>query len=380
MRFTRRRFGALVFGLVGALVAALVAALASTSTLADTVRIYVTNSAGDSIHVVDPKTNKVVQVIKGIEGAHGVAFSPDGAKVYVSNEETTSLDVFDRRSGKLVKKVPLSDRPNNIAVTKDGRRVAVAIARGKGALDLVDTATLTLAKTIPLNGRLHNVYLTPDGRHVIAGSIPGKSLTVIDLATDKPVWETRLDLGVRPMAIEANPDGSTKRIFAQLSDLNGFAVIDFAKQHEVARIKLPETTVKFEMDDGRATSPSHGIGVSPDNTTLWVTSIPNNAVYVYSLAGSEPKLIGEVALPVLRVAGHGPISTVANWVTFTPDGRTVYVSNAGNRSVSAIDAKAMKLVATIRVGEVPKRIGTLVIPDAAKTTSSSRPDRRASLH
>ncbi len=34
-------------------------------------RIYVTNSAGDSIHVIDPTTNKVVQQIKGVEGAHG---------------------------------------------------------------------------------------------------------------------------------------------------------------------------------------------------------------------------------------------------------------------------------------------------------------------
>ena len=363
-----------------------VLAVVSTPGGAETVRIYVTNSAGDNIHVVDPKTNKVVQVIKGIEGAHGVAFSPDGSRVYVSNEETSSLDVFDRRSGKLIRKVALSDRPNNIAVTKDGRRVAVAIARGKGALDLVDTATLTLAKTIPLNGRLHNVYITPDGKHVIAGSIPGKSLTVIDVAAEKPAWELRLDLGVRPMTIEANPDGSTKRIFAQLSDLNGFAVIDFAKQQEVARIKLPESTVKFEMDEGRATSPSHGIGVAPDNKTLWVTSIPNNAVFAYSLA--DMKLIGQVALPVVRVAGHGPISSVANWVTFTPDSRTLYVSNAGARSVSVIDTKAMKLTATVPVGEVPKRINTLVIPDAARSASTpgatprpatSSPDRRASL-
>jgi YVTN family beta-propeller protein len=34
--------------------------------------IYVTNSAGDSIHVIDPTTNKVGQEIKGIEGAHGL--------------------------------------------------------------------------------------------------------------------------------------------------------------------------------------------------------------------------------------------------------------------------------------------------------------------
>src|SRR5258708_29124285 len=49
-------------------------------------RIYVTNSAGDSIDVVDPATNEVVQVIRGIELPHGIAFSPDGARIYISNE------------------------------------------------------------------------------------------------------------------------------------------------------------------------------------------------------------------------------------------------------------------------------------------------------
>ena len=73
---------------------------------AATVRIYVTNSAGDTIDVIDPATHKVVQEIKDIIGAHGIAFSPDGARVYVSNEETSTLDVFDRKSGKVIKKVP----------------------------------------------------------------------------------------------------------------------------------------------------------------------------------------------------------------------------------------------------------------------------------
>ena len=40
---------------------------------AGTVRVYVTNSAGDSVHVVDPATNQVVQVFKGPEAAHGVS-------------------------------------------------------------------------------------------------------------------------------------------------------------------------------------------------------------------------------------------------------------------------------------------------------------------
>jgi YVTN family beta-propeller protein len=320
--------------------------------------IYVTNSAGDSIHVIDLATNKVVQEIKGIEAAHGIAPSPDGGRVYVSNEADSTLDVFDRSSGALIKKVPLSNHPNNIAVTKAGDRILVAIARGSGAVDVIDANTLTRTKSILVKGRLHNIYVTPDGKYLIAGSIPGKLLTVIDLEREVPVWELPFDLGVRPMTIEAGPDGSTKRIFVQLSDTNGFAVVDFAARKEVARIKLPETAVEFETDAGRATSPSHGIGVAPDGRTLWVTSIPNNAVFVYSLA--DLKLIGEVALPALKLAGHGPISSVPNWVTFTPDSKTIYISNAGIKSVTAIDTERMAVKAVVPVGEVPKRITTLV--------------------
>jgi YVTN family beta-propeller protein len=356
MQSYRRGFtiAPLMFSFVAAMIA-----FAPLPVRAETTRVYVTNSAGDSIHVIDPATNKVVQEIKGIEAAHGIGFAPDGSKVYVSDEADSTLDVFDRASGKLIKKVPLSDHPNNIAVTKDGGRVVVGIARDPGALDIIDTTSLTRTKSIPVHGRLHNVYVTPDGKYVITGSIRTKMLTVIDLATEEPVWELALDQGVRPMTIEAGPDGSTRRIFIQLSELNGFAVVDFAARKVVAKIVLPETAVEFESDEGRASAPSHGIGVSPDGKTLWVTSIPNNAVFAYSLDDLE--LLGQVALPVLNLPGHGPIGAVPNWVTFTPDGKTLYVSNAGMKSVSAIDTQAKKLIATIPVGEVPKRINTMVM-------------------
>ena len=349
--------------------------LAPMPAWASMVRVYVTNSAGDGIHVIDPATNNVVQQIKGIEGAHGIAFSPDGSRVYVSDEVNSTLDVFDRKTGKLVKKVALSAHPNNIAVAKDGR-IVVGIARDPGALDIVDPATLTRTKSVPVNGRLHNVYVTPDSKYVVTGSIRSGIVTVIDLATEQPVWEVKLDRGIRPMTIDAAPDGSTKRIFVQLSDFNGFAVLDFAARKEVARIQLPATKSEFETDGERVTAPSHGIGVTPDRKTLWVTSIPNNAVYVYSL--EDLRLVGEVALPSLKLPGHGPISAVANWVTFTPDSKTVYVSNAGLRSISAIDTKSKKLVAVIPVGEVPKRINTLNIPDQPRAATFS--EKRASLH
>jgi YVTN family beta-propeller protein len=357
--------------------ALLLLTLAPVPLYANTVRVYVTNSAGDSIDVIDPITNKVIQEIKGIEAAHGIAFAPDGSKVYVSDEANSTLDVFDRKRGKLLKKIALSDHPNNIAVTKDGGRVVVGIARGAGVLDVIDTATLTRTNSIAVHGPLHNVYVTPDGKYVVTGSIATGVITVIDLGREAVAWELKLDKGIRPMAIEPGPDGSTRRIFVQLSDLNGFAVVDFAARKEVARIELPKAPSEFEYDAGRRTAPSHGIGVAPDGKTLWVTSIPNNAVFVYAL--DDLKLIGEVALPSLSLPHHGPISAVANWVTFTPDSKTIYISNAGLRSVTAINTKERKVVAIIPVGEVPKRINTLMIPDASQPAATFAHHHRASL-
>lgn len=337
----------------------LLLAFAALPASADTVRVYITNSAGDNIHVIDPATNKVVQVISGIEAPHGIDFAPDGSRVYVSNESDSTLDVVDRKSGKITKKIPLSSHPNNIAVTKDGGRVVVGIAEEPGALDVIDTTSLKLAKSIPVNGRLHNVYVTPDNQFVVTGSIRTKTLTVIDLKTESIAWELKLDEGVRPMAFETNPDGSVRRIFVQLSKLNGFSVVDFAARKEAQRVVLPAEPTGYGVAERRADSPSHGIGVAPDGKTLWVTSITANAVFAYSLP--ELKLLGHVALPALKLAGRAPIGAVPNWVTFTPDSKRLYVSNAGARSVSVIDTKAMKLVTAVPVGEVPKRINTVVM-------------------
>jgi YVTN family beta-propeller protein len=323
-------------------------------------RIYVTNSAGSTIDVVDPATNKVVQVIRGIELPHGVNFSPDGARVYISNESESVLDVVDRKSGEILRKVTLSGRPNNIAVTKDGGHVLVGIRSDPGAIDVIDTASLQRLKSIPVDGSVHNIYVTPDGKYAVSGSIENKAATVVDLQTEKSVWEVKFDSGVRPMAFERNPDGSTARIFVQLSGLNGFAVVEFAKRAEVARINLPDQPGGFAIAEGRTGTPSHGIGVSPDGKSLWVNSTSANAIFKYSLP--DLALLGYVALPEVHPLGLPATGSVPEWITFTADSAVVYISNSGAASVSAVDAREMKLIAEIPVGEVPKRINTLHLP------------------
>jgi YVTN family beta-propeller protein len=321
--------------------------------------IYVTNSAGATVDVINSATNSVVQVIRGIELPHGINFSPDGSRVYVSDESESVLDVIDRQRGEIVRKIPLSGRPNNLTITKDGGLVLVGIRALPGAVDEIDTTSLKLAKTIPINRSIHNIYVTPDGKYAVAGSIESKSATVIDLQNEQVAWEVQFDNGVRPMAFEANPDGSTKRIFAQLSNLNGFAVVDFAKHVEVARVKFPDHPGGYGAAEVRFNTPSHGIGVAPDGKSLWVGSTVANAVFEYSLP--DLKLVGHCSLPNVYPANHVPTGSVPEWITFTPDSSVVYISNSGAASVSAVDSRTMKLMTVIPVGEVPKRINTLTL-------------------
>ncbi len=337
----------------------LAAALFAIPAVASTSRIYVTNRAGTTVEVIDPQTDKVIQTISGIEVPQSVHFSPDGSRIYLDEGSRNLLHVIDRKTGKILKSIPIGGHTgyvDDIAVTKDGKQILVCIRATPGALDFIDTTTLERVKTIPFESGLHDIEMTEDGKYAVVGSPEGKVLSVIDVERREVVWDTKFNEGVMTFTIENRPQGAAGRVFVNLEDLNGFAVVDFAKHAEVARITLPDKPTGFTG----VGSPSHGIRVAPDGRTLWVNSKPANSVFVYSLP--DLKLVGRVAMPELNIPGIAPIGAQPDWITFTPDSKKVYITNAKLRSVSVIDAQSLKLVTTIPVGEVPERINTLDLP------------------
>ena len=95
---------------------------------------------------------------------------------------------------------------------------------------------------------------------------------------------------------------------------------------------------------------SHGIAISPDHTRLWVNSLLDNSVSIFSLP--DLKLLGSAQL-----SGKG-----AEWLTITPDDKTVYVANAQSDNVSVVDIASMKEVAVIPVGALPARNTPWIAP------------------
>jgi len=307
------------------------------------VRIIQTNAASDNSTVIDPATNQVVGTITDVEIPHGIVGAPDGSQVYITNESLHSLDIIDSRTMRVKRRIPLSGRPNNLGVTSDGSKVYVAIMEMPGSVDVIDVASMSRIKTVPVNGAIHNVYVTPDSRYAVAGSIQTRTINVIDTSTDEVVWELEMSAGIRPMTFSANPDGSTKSIFVQLSGFHGFAVVDFAKREEVARVEHPAVPGQEAHFDGLQGAPAHGLAVSPDGKTVWSTSKVYSHAYIHSL-------------PDLKEIGRVFVGQHPEWITFTPDGKSVYIGAAGDHVTYAVDAEKMETIAVIPVGQVPKRI------------------------
>jgi YVTN family beta-propeller protein len=214
-------------------------------------------------------------------------------------------------------------------------------------VDIVDTASLEKVKSVPVGKNPHNVYCTPDGRHMIATSMGENKLTVIDTATEQPAYAIPVGGVPRPVAIDAGPDGAINRLFVQLSNLHGFVVVDYKQRVVVDKVTLPDAPPGAQPLIPNTYS--HGMGVAPDHKTLWVCSLLDNSVSVYSM-------------PTLHRLGTIPVGKGPDWLTFTPDGSRCYVSNAGADSVSAIDVTSRKELTRIPVGKVPKRIISVELP------------------
>ena len=214
---------------------------------------------------------------------------------------------------------------------------------------MIDTVALKNVKTVPTKGGIHNVYVTPDSKWAVAGSIPARTISIVDIATDTLARTIPMSAGIRPMAFTTNPDGvdqDASSCSCRTSTASPRSTSRPGK--ETARVEHPDIPGEHPHRDGLQGAPAHGLAVSPDGTRLWSTSKVFGYAYVHSL-------------PDLKEVGRVFVGQHPEWLTFTPDGRYVYVAAAGDNAVFVVDATTMKEVARIPVGQVPKRNATAIL-------------------
>ncbi len=129
-----------------------------------------------------------------------------------------------------------------------------------------------------------------------------------------------------------------------VADLHGFVIVDIPGKKVVERVEMPSEhatlrKLQYETPD----TLTHGLALTPDGSELWVSSLLDDAMYIYDVKAK--KIMGRVS------TGEGP-----NWIVFTPDGKYACISNTDTDDVSVIDAKARREVTRVKVGKVPKRL------------------------
>lgn len=319
--------------------------LCMPSSCAQDLRLYVGNSRGDDVSVVDLTSLKVIGDVKLGDRVHGVAVQPDGKRLFVTVESDHTLRIVDTKTGQM-QAIRVGGRPNQVAVTPDGKYAVVPIRDGD-KVDIVDVANGKVVKSLPIK-EPHNALNAGSNRYIFVSSMASHKINIIDL--ERMDYSAVIPVGGRPRPYVVSPDGKT--MFVAVADLHGFMIVDIASKKVLERVEMPADhptphPLVYESADTR----THGLGLTPDGKELWVTSLLDDCVYIYDVAGK--RFVGKVA------TGGSP-----NWVAFTPDGKYLCVSNTDSNDVSIIDVKAKKEVTRVKVGKAPKRLAVAIAPPA----------------
>lgn len=303
--------------------------------------LYVDNSLGNDITVIDLGTLKVVGTIQVGNQPHGLCAPASGLKLFTTIESEKSLKAIDTLTGRIMETIPVTGKPNECAVTPDGRYVGVPIRDGD-SIDIVDTTLKKVVKVLPVK-EPHNCLNTGNDHDMYVSSMGSHEIDAIDLKTMS--YSARIPTGgiPRPYAIS----NDEKTLYSAVTNLHGFVVADIPARKIVERVELPPApalSCPLEVD-----TPTHGLALTPDGKQLWITSLADAGVYVYDLASKQTS-------PMIHV-GKCP-----NWIAFSPDGKYCVVSNSDTDDCSVIDTRSRREVARIKVGKAPKRVLVVQVP------------------
>lgn len=307
-------------------------------------KLYVGNSRGDDISIVDMASLKVTGQIKAAERVHGVCTQGDGERLFVTVETDHTLRIINTLSRQTLATIKLAGRPNQCAATPDGKYVVVPIRDGD-SVDIVNVAEQRIVKSLPIK-EPHNALNTGSNRYIYVSSMGAHEVDLIDL--EKMDFAAHIPVGGRPRPFVVSPDGNT--MYVAVANLHGFVIVNIPDKKVMDRVKMPSEhatlrLLRYETPD----TLTHGLALTPDGSELWVSSLLDDAMYIYDVKAR--KITGRVN------TGEGP-----NWIVFTPDGKYACISNTDTDDVSIVDVKTRHEITRVKVGKVPKRLAVAPAP------------------
>ncbi|MDQ2983900.1 MAG: YncE family protein [Actinomycetota bacterium] len=288
-------------------------------------RVYVPNSASNTVDVIDPRTYRIVaHYAVGALPQH-VTPSWDLKRLYVDNDEGNSLTPIDPMTGRPSgPAIPVAD-PYNLYFTPDGRR-AIVVAERNHHLDFRDPHTMRLQRTVnvPCRGVDHMDF-SADGRYAIASCEFSGQLLKVDVVRERVLGTLTLrGAHAMPQDVKIAPAG------------NAFYVADMASNGVWKVAGAPFRVLGF-ISTGRG---AHGLYPSRDARVLYVTNRGEGSVTRLDFATG--RVIGK-----WRTGGSPDMGGVS------ADGKVLWLSQRYHAAVYAISTRDGHVIARIPVGGGP---------------------------
>lgn len=257
---------------------------------ARTGRLYV--STIRRLGCLDLVTERMVWEKELEGGCDRMALSPDGRILYVPSLEGPHWNVVDAMSGDTIAKVVTNSGAHNTVYSLDGSRAYLAGLRSP-LLSIADTRTHTVVKTV--------------GPFAAA---------------------------VRPFTVNA----AQTLCYVNVNELLGFEVGDLRTGQKLHRVEVQGYA---QGPVARHGCPSHGIGLTPDETELWVSDGHNNAMHVFDNTVMPPR-----QMTTLKLRDQ------PGWITFSIDGTYAYPSTG-----EVFETRTKKMVVALQ-DETGRQVGS----------------------
>jgi YVTN family beta-propeller protein len=288
-------------------------------------RIYVPNSGGSTVTVINPATYRVTGTFRSGLNPQHVVPGYDMRTLYVTNNQANSLTPVNPRTGRRAGRNIGVDDPYNMYFTPDGR-YAIVVAEARQNLDFRDPHTFRLEHRIHVNcAGVDHIDFAANGAYLIASCEYAGRLVRVDLHTLAVAGYLSLP-GAAPQDIKLDPAG---RIFY---------VAD--KNHGGVWLVVAST---FRLAGFIPTGPdAHGLYPSRDARYLYVTNRGSGTITLISFA--TRRIAGTWRIP----GGGSP-----DMGNLSPDGKVFWVSGRYDNVVYAISTAGGHVLARIPVGSQP---------------------------
>jgi YVTN family beta-propeller protein len=194
-------------------------------------RLYVTTELSNTITVVDPKTNTIVDRIPTDQPeSHMVALTRDGKRAYTSNVHVGTVSAIDLAAKKVIKVIPVAEYAQRIALSVDDKWAFTADQKD-ARLAVIDTAANEVKQWIKLPSIAYGTAPTPDGKWLLVTVIGNDKLAAVDL--QKMEVAHVIDVPAAPQEVVVRPDGAVAYVSCDAS--KKVAVIDL-KEWKVAQL------------------------------------------------------------------------------------------------------------------------------------------------